>query len=232
MSEQKGIPTIKEKIAITGTMTLESGLHIGTSGDFSPIGAVDSIVVRDPVTRQPIVPGSSLKGKMRSLLAATESDTQWLPSTDNEPDSLRRLFGTGGKNIQRSRLQFFDLFMREESVVDLEHADTDLYLTEIKFENVINRITSVANPRQIERVPAGAKFEFRLTYIVEDDTEFMEDMQMLSKGLRLLQMDYIGQGGSRGNGRVSFSQITMEPKLGSQVNLDISLAIKELNKNV
>jgi len=221
MTMENKIPTIKEKIMITGQLTLESGLHIGTSGDFSPIGAVDSIVVRDPVTRRPIIPGSSIKGKMRSLLAAAETDLPWLPKVDDEGDHLQRLFGGGGKNIRRSRLQFFDLFMEEKSVRELERADTDLYLTEIKFENTIQRLTGVANPRQMERVPAGAVFGFKLTYMVEDPTEFLSDMENLAKGLRLIQLDYLGKGGSRGNGRVRFSEIDLETKLDSGLSLDL-----------
>ncbi|NCC77524.1 MAG: type III-A CRISPR-associated RAMP protein Csm3 [Clostridia bacterium] len=217
-------PTIKEKIMITGQLTLESGLHIGTSGDFSPIGAVDSIVVRDPVTRRPIIPGSSIKGKLRSLMAAAETDQPWLPNFEDEGDHLQRLFGSGGKNIRRSRLQFFDLFMEDSSVKNLERADTDLYLTEIKFENSIQRLTGVANPRQMERVPAGAVFNFKLTYMVEDPDEFLSDMKNLGKGLRLLQLDYLGKGGSRGNGRVRFSDIDLEAKLDSGMKLDLEQA--------
>jgi CRISPR-associated protein Csm3 len=215
------MPTIKEKILITGKLTLESGLHIGTSGDFSPIGAVDSIVVRDPVTRRPIIPGSSLKGKMRSLLAASETSQPWLPRIDDEGEELQRLFGSGGKTIRRSRLQFFDLFLDEKSVSELSRADTDLYLTEIKFENTINRLTAVANPRQLERVPAGAVFNFKLTYIVEEPAEFLADMTNLARGLQLIQLDYLGMGGSRGNGRVRFSGIDLQEKLNSKQNLDL-----------
>jgi len=218
---EKKMKSIKEKILITGKITLLSGLHIGTSGDFSPIGAVDSVVVRDPLTQQPIIPGSSLKGKMRSLLAATETTDAWMPKIDEEPETIQRLFGTGGKEIRRSRLQFFDLFMEKDSVAKMSLADTDLYLTEIKFENTINRISSVANPRQMERVPAGAEFEFRLVYILEEESEFAEDMEMLSKGILLLHMDYLGMGGSRGNGRIKFSNLDLETKLGKKISLDL-----------
>ena len=218
------IPTIKEKILITGKLTVTTGLHIGTSGDFSPIGAVDSIVVRDPVTQQPIIPGSSIKGKLRSLLAAVNSDTPWLPKIEEEIELLQRLFGSGGKSIRRSRLQFFDLFMTPDSVRALERADTDLYLTEVKFENAINRITSVANPRQLERVPAGSVFELKVTYIVEDIDDFQEDMAALAKGFLMLQLDYLGKGGSRGNGRVRFSDIELEAKLKLGTDLDLDKA--------
>lgn len=223
MSE-RSIRTIKEKVLITGKIKLLTGLHIGTSGDFSPIGAVDSVVVRDPITQQPIIPGSSLKGKMRSLLAATETKEAWMPKIEEEPKSIQRLFGTGGKEIQRSRLQFFDLFMEEESVKKLNSVDTDLYLTEIKFENVIHRITSVANPRQMERVPAGAVFAFKLVYVLDNEDEFLDDMEMIATGIRLLHMDYIGMGGSRGNGRVRFSDFDMSAKLGKDVSVDFNKA--------
>lgn len=57
------------KIKITGTIEIKTGMHIGGDDSFSAIGAIDSPVVRDPLTRLPIIPGSTLKGKMRSLLA-------------------------------------------------------------------------------------------------------------------------------------------------------------------
>ena len=82
--------------------------------------------------------------------------------------------------------------------------DLDTYIGEVKFENTINRITAVANPRQIERVPAGAEFAFSVTYNVEGMEEVAADMQLLADGLKLLQMDYLGGHGSRGYGRVSF----------------------------
>jgi len=214
--------SIKDKLTITGRIVLETGLHIGTSGDYSPIGAVDSIVVRDPVTRCPIIPGSSIKGKMRSLLAASEAITPWMPKVDEESDALQHLFGSGGKNIRRSRLQFRDLFMTEKSVALLEKADTDLYLTEVKFENYIDRITSVANPRQLERVPAGAEFAFVLTYVVEDPDQIDGDIELLAKGIRLLQSDYLGMGGSRGNGRVRFEDLDLRSELDYVQDLDRS----------
>lgn len=226
------IPTIKDIVLITGKLQVLTGLHIGTSGDFSPIGAVDSIVVRDPVTRRPIIPGSSLKGKMRSLLASTETDKPWLPKVDEESVNLQRLFGAGGKIIRRSRLQFFDLFLEESSVRELERADTDLYLTEIKFENFINRLTAVANPRQMERVPAGAVFGFKLTYTVEQESEFLQDMSTLAKGMKMLQLDYLGKGGSRGNGRVRFDSIDVESKLNYDLALDFDKAREVLNSAI
>ncbi|QSQ08594.1 CRISPR type III-associated RAMP protein Csm3 [Koleobacter methoxysyntrophicus] len=194
------------KFIITGTLRLETGLHIGSSQEFSGIGAVDSVIIRDPVTREPYIPGSSVKGKMRYLLARAYAGSGILGNIEDENECLKRLFGLSGNKIILSRLQFFDLFMTEESKEMLGRLNTDLYYSEIKFENTISRLTSIANPRQIERVPAGTEFEFKLTYNLEDSGELEEDMLNIGFGLRLLEDDYIGGSGTRGYGRIRFSE--------------------------
>ncbi len=206
------------KLILYGGLRLKTGLHIGASKDFSAIGAVDTVVVRDPLTRRPYIPGSSIKGKMRYLLARVYAREGQLAEIKREDYRLKRLFGaTGGgaeakgeDGIVLSRLQFQDIFMTDESASRLEKMDTDLYLTEIKFENTIHRITSVATPRQLERVPAGAEFAFRLVYNVENPDELAEDMRHLGYGFSLLEDDYIGGHGTRGYGRVQISDIGME----------------------
>lgn len=193
------------KLIINGEIKVLTGLHIGGSSDFSAIGSVDSVVVRDPVSKEPYIPGSSLKGKMRYLLARVFAKDGILSKVENEVPQLKRLFGSSAKDIYFSRLQFFDMFMTRESVEKINRMDTDLYLSEIKFENTINRVSAVANPRQIERVPAGAVFEFKLVYNVESLTEAEEDLNLTGYGLSLIEDDYIGGSGSRGYGRIKFS---------------------------
>jgi len=193
------------KFIVMGRLKLETGLHIGSSQEFSGIGAVDSIVIRDPITREPYIPGSSVKGKMRYLLARAYAGEGKLMEINEEDSRLKRLFGTSGKEIILSRLQFFDMFMTEKSRERLENLNTDLYYTEIKFENTINRLTSIANPRQIERVPAGAEFEFKITYNLEKTEDLEEDMYNIGFGIMLLEDDYLGGSGTRGYGRISFS---------------------------
>jgi CRISPR-associated protein Csm3 len=56
------------KISIKSTLLVETGLHIGGGGETLDIGGVDKPVIRDPLSNQPYLPGSSLKGKMRSIL--------------------------------------------------------------------------------------------------------------------------------------------------------------------
>lgn len=205
-----GIPTLYDKLVVEGKLTLLTGMHIGASNDFAPIGAVDSIVVRDPMTSKPIIPGSSIKGKMRTLLAKANSDGPFLNAIGSDSPEIKRLFGASEPVIS-SRLQFCDLFMTKETVDELVNK-TDLYLTEIKFENTINRTDAVANPRQLERVPAGSEFEFVLVYNLENLDEVEEDFENIATAIKLLHMDYIGGSGTRGYGKVKISDLTISPK--------------------
>ncbi len=193
------------KLIIQATLQVETGLHIGGSTDYAPIGAVDNIFVRDSVTKQPIIPGSSVKGKMRTLLAKVRNPNGIGEAPDNDEPVVLRLFGSSEKgHMLLSRLQFSDSFVKKESLQKFSAIDTDTYLGEVKFENTISRGTGVANPRQIERVPRGMQFDFRLTYNVEKEAELAEDMDVLVDGFRLLMLDYLGGHGSRGYGRISF----------------------------
>jgi len=204
------ILALYDKIEISGDIRLETGLHIGGSSEFSPIGALDNVVIRDPLTQEPIIPATSLKGKLRFLLARSESEIGFIPEIKNESLTLRRLFGCGGKEETiPARLQFIDGRFKKESIKEL-NGKTDLYLTEIKFENTISRTTCIANPRQVERVPAGAEFEFKIIYNVEvmDSQEIIRDFQLIGRGLKLLKEDYLGGSGSRGYGRIKFENIS------------------------
>lgn len=222
MADEKVFHTIKDKIIITADMTLITGMHIGASNDFSPIGAVDSVVVKDPLTGKPIVPGSSIKGKLRTIIAKLKSDNYFLPSSHNDDkDEVKELFGSSANGIKEARLQFYDLFLKNGE--ELEKKNLDLGYTEIKFENTINRINAEANPRQLERVPAGAIFEFKLIYnVIKDEKEHItDDFNLISSGLKALQLDYIGGSGTRGYGKVSFSNFKV--KKAELTNNDIDI---------
>ena len=192
------------KIMISGTIEVKTGLHIGGDDSFSAIGAVDSPVVRDPRTRQPIIPGSSLKGKMRSLLAREKGSTpaKGIKGFENDCYEIKRLFGTSAgdeEGIRASRLQFSDCF--------LINKDELPQVFENKFENTIDRLTAIANPRQIERVIRGAQFGFELIYNVENPEELEEDFENIKIAIELLENDYLGGGGTRGNGRIEFKDL-------------------------
>ncbi|MDT2760809.1 type III-A CRISPR-associated RAMP protein Csm3 [Enterococcus xiangfangensis] len=201
------------KIRITGEIEVLTGLHIGGGGETSMIGAIDSPVVRDPHTRMPVIPGSSIKGKMRSLLARNFGLQPMQKNHNDDAPEVLRLFGSSKKgNIQRSRLQISDAFYSQKSKDEFDLRD--LSYTETKFENTIDRLTAVANPRQIERVTRGAIFDLHIIYNVENDSEVSEDFKNIKKAFDLLENDYLGGGGTRGNGRVSFKITEIETVIG------------------
>ena len=217
------------KLKIKAVLEVKTGLHIGGSNDYAPIGAVDSVFVRDPLTKAPFIPGSSVKGKMRTLLAKVRDGAGIAKEPGDDEEVVLRLFGSAKKDhILLSRLQFVDSFISTAAKEQLSSIYKDNYMGEVKFETVINRGTSVATPRQIERVPRGMTFDFQLVYNIEDENELVEDMKVLADGFRLLQLDYLGGHGSRGYGRVGFSHFTVsriDAKSG-QVTEDKDLAEK------
>lgn len=205
------------KIQITGEIEVKTGMHIGGSAAFAAIGAVDSPIIKDVRTNLPIIPGSSLKGKMRTLLAKAYND-KVASKPDDDAECLLRLFGCAKKeHVKRSRVLISDMLMINADELRQQGLQS---LTEIKFENTINRATAVANPRQIERAIRGSSFGLDIVYEVENRDEVIEDMEILAEGFKLLQYDYIGGSGSRGYGKIAFK------------NLDAEVVVGELDEDI
>lgn len=197
------------KIQITGKIEIMTGMHIGTSDGFAAIGAVDSPVIRDAMTKLPMIPGSSLKGKMRTLLAKQYNDNTFTLHEDDK-ECLKYLFGgtiDGNKKVKTSRVIFSDMIMCNPK--DLPNNGT-----EVKFENRINRLTAVAMPRQIERVIRGAEFDLDIVYDVEPDVDVAADFKLLAEGFKLLEYDYLGGHGTRGYGKVRFRELRVDAVAG------------------
>ena len=113
-----------------------------------------------------------------------------LNTVDKDDEVIARLFGASGNSFAcPARLQFFDLFVTQETIDNFNAIETDTYVGEVKFENTISRTSGVANPRQIERVPAGAVFNFKLVYNVERVEEVAQDLQTLKEAFELLEND-------------------------------------------
>lgn len=213
---------LRAKVIVEGELEVLTGLHVGSAAAGMQIGSVDSPVVRDPITNRPYIPGSSLKGKLRSLLEAAEGlranrsggSGVMRHECDDREDALRcpvcRLFGSVGRNGGKNhpaRLAVGDLSLTEESFEELALVDTGLMYTEWKFENTLDRVTAAAMPRQIERVPKGSVFGFRFVYDDHENPDKVgEDMANLAKAMTLLEDDALGGHGSRGYGRVKFAQ--------------------------
>lgn len=201
------------KIQITGTIEVVTGMHIGGSDAFAAIGAIDSPVIIDPLSRKPIIPGSSLKGKIRVLLAKVYNPT--VVNHNDDSEKISRLFGSSANDDKpiTSRLIFSDMILDNYDELHSKGLDS---ITEVKFENTISRTTSVANPRQIERVIRGSKFELNIIYDVLEDyqDQALDDIKILVEGMKLLQYDYLGGGGTRGNGKIKFSNVTADTVIG------------------
>lgn len=254
------------KFRLTSTLLVETGLHIGGGGENLDIGGLDKPVIRDPLTRQPYLPGSSIKGKLRSILerlcnkpinrkgsrdtyryesddlvdGVTEIDKKIIKFVGARTCEVSRVFGSTGVNCwietqvaeqegllednspkkqidgkeytkikgrnAPARLIVRDSHLVDDSAEELKTIDTGLYMTEWKFENGLDRITAVANPRQVERVPRGAKFNFEIVYTVEDREQVEQDLKNLAIALAILEDDALGGHGSRGYGKVKFQK--------------------------
>lgn len=196
------------KWTIRGDIEVLTGMHIGGSSAFAAIGAVDSPVIKDVKSGYPMIPGSSLKGKIRTLLAR-QYNTR-VASPDEDDPRITRVFGNAKKH-KRSRLLVFDMVLANAGEL---HEKGLQSLTEVKFENSIDRATAVANPRQIERAVRGSVFELDMVYEMEEKAEFLDDIRLISEGMKLLQYDYLGGHGSRGYGKVRFSNLYADVVVG------------------
>ena len=203
------------KIQITGKIEVMTGMHIGTSDGFAAIGAVDSPVIRDAQTKTPMLPASTLKGKLRTLLAKQYNKEVFTFHKD-DAECIVNLFGSAakpGERAKNSRLIFSDMLMAN-------YKELPNRGTEVKFENTINRLTAMAMPRQIERVIRGAQFDLDIVYDVEPDADVIEDFKLLVEGFKLLQYDYLGGHGTRGYGKVRLENLCADAVAGD-VDYDV-----------
>jgi CRISPR-associated protein Csm3 len=223
------------KLILEGDLHCETGLHIGAGKGTLEIGGADNPVVKDAFGR-PYIPGSSLRGRLRALLEqssglAVPGELVYLSrrkgqevrihQSDRPDDDIGILFGRNPGRMERvqgdpldttvatpSRLTVYDCALDAESITLAMRDNLDDELTEVKSENAVDRITSQANPRTLERVPAGAKFRIRMVM----DILCEEDKPLFARvveGLRLLEDDALGGGGSRGNGRIRLSNMRL-----------------------
>lgn len=207
------------KYFIKGQIKAMTGLHIGGSKTALDIGGIDSNVIKN-AQGQPYIPGSSLKGKLRSMLVKGNGTEE----LKDDVKAIRELFGFPPKQKNSnneevepeiSRLIVRDSMLNDDIAEKMrnqedEFQELELDYTEGKWENTIDRKTGTAagaGPRQIERVPAGAIFDFELIYNVYDDGKKDEHLAEIKKAMRLLEDDYLGGSGSRGYGKIKFIEI-------------------------
>jgi CRISPR-associated protein Csm3 len=218
------------KLLFDGELICETGLHIGAGKGSLDLGGADNPVVKDAFGR-PYVPGSSLRGRIRSLLEQASGrvgpeDLVYLSrrrgqevrihQSDDPGDEICLLFGRNPGRMERvageplepsaatpARLTAYDAPLDLDSITPQMRENLDDELTEVKSENAIDRITAQSSARTLERVPAGARFRVRfvLDILCPEDRELVATFL---QGLRLLEDDALGGGGSRGSGRVRF----------------------------
>jgi len=224
------------KLILEGELHCDTGLHVGAGKGSLEIGGADNPVVKDAFGR-PYVPGSTLRGRIRSLLEQADGLTTpnelvfvsrrrgqevRIHQSDRPDDEICLLFGRNPNRVERvsggdlregagaspSRLTVYDAPLDLDSITPQMRENLDDELTEVKSENAVDRITSQASPRTLERVPAGARFHVRMVL----DVLCEEDKALLAKlvaGMRLLEDDTLGGGGSRGSGRVRFANLRL-----------------------
>lgn len=215
---------IKSIKNIKGTMELVTGTRVGGSSDIIEIGGNDSPIVRNPLTKEMYIPGSSLKGKMRMMMewiTGRIKENGEVHSCSDRDCPVCRVFGRGAKDSEKAmsgptRIIVKDAYLTDESrerLIELkEETGID---TEWKYENTINRLDSSANPRNSERVPAGISFNFSISYKVldlGDDGKIDEEnfKEIVLKGLKALLLEGIGGGVSRGNGQIKFTELEVD----------------------
>ncbi len=230
------VSEFKGKYIIQGLIACKTGLHIGGSKEGIEIGGEDNPVIKNPLTGMPYIPGSAFKGKIRSMLEwslgliAEHPDHQNSfaaydcreleyerghftdPTRWDKASILGRLCGAASNKdsvrIQAgpTRLTVRDAFLTETAQKDLQDSLGLGTFTEIKTENALDRVTSAANPRPIERVPAGAEFRFTLIVDIYDEAD-RDLLRDLFGALALVEDGTLGGGGSRGHGQIEFSNL-------------------------
>lgn len=236
------------KYIIKADLHCLTGLHIGGTDEGFEIGGIDNPVIKDLITGHPYIPGSSLKGKLRSLLEWTttrkdavkennetkeiertrvenmlrQKDGKWSAQTCNCGEcDVCIVFGTSADTKgqkEPTRLSVRDCFPKKVTIDIWEANLGERIFTEIKTENTIDRLTSEANPRSMERVPADSVFEVEMLFDLykEDDTQ---KLKKVFEGMMLLEDSALGGSGSRGSGKVVFENLRiMKRKMDYYIN--------------
>jgi len=117
-----------------------------------------------------------------------------------------------------TRLIVRDSHPTEETIERWDSNEDILHGTEIKGENNLNRLTSMATPRFVERVPAGSEFSFEMIFSVYDPKD-EQRLKLVFEAMSLLEDNYIGGYGSRGSGKITFRDITLKEKSAEDYNI-------------
>lgn len=231
---------LKEVVKISGKIRCITGLSIGGSSTALEIGGVAKEVIKNPVTNDPYIPGSSLKGKMRSELEKKYEAFQWI--NENKKKSDDKIYGTKwGKVLVldkknpcgcgRKECLICKIFgahknteadsgptriIVRDALLSNDWAEDSSVIIERKVENIINRDTNTADsPRTIERIAAGVSFDFEIILRILEGDNKNELLNKVKEGLKLVEESYLGGGGSRGSGQIKF-----EPPIDELIKIE------------
>ncbi len=215
------------RVFIRGNVKALSGLHIGGSSTGLEIGGLDKAVIRNPLDKRPYIPGSSLRGKMRSQtekmlgLKQNKSIGQVTIHTclnnqdynQNGGCPVCYIYGVPAEDYGGpTRLIVRDIPLTDDSAKNLDAANTELRYAELKTEVAIDRVTSAATPRTLERVPAGSEFgPAELVFGIYEDADF-DRLKFVISAMQYVEDDYLGGAGSRGSGKVSFTNLSVSAR--------------------
>ena len=218
----------KETKKISGKIVVKTGLQSGAGNEKVEIGGMDNPIIRNPLTNEPYIPGSSIKGKMRSLMEWNLDKIDkgnknprdlGKPCSCGNPDCrICRVFGSANSKSNEAKDRGPTRLIVRDAVLTKKWKDdfnSGKSIVEEKNENSLNRITAEATPRPIERVVPGVEFDFEISYRVIDTgdnglTDEKNFKEVVLESLKLLQNDYLGGGGSRGNGQIEFKDLVDE----------------------
>ena len=193
---------------------------------------MDNPIIKDPLpgSNAPYIPGSSLKGKMRSLIEVKEGKFGKFDKKEHQGPCdcgkchICAVFGTSAgrktddnkDNLGPTRLIVRDAYLSEykentgAKSWKEKFQEGDLPM-ETKYENTINRITGKANPRSLERVPGGVEFDFNFSFkTFKNDPD--EYFNTVLQAMKLLELDALGGSGSRGCGQIKFIDVLIDGK--------------------
>ncbi len=206
----------KKIIRLSGTIECVTGLAIKGMGIELGIGGADSEVIKNPLTNEPYIPGSSLKGKMRSQLEKVNGmkDRRGAVIQDKPCGCGLRtcktcvVFGAHfnpGALSAPTRIIVRDSIYTETFKKQMESLPVERVNLEVKAENIIKRDRGTAEaPRFIERVPAGAEFTLEILLQIFEGDDEAALVAYVKEGLELVKHSALGGSGSRGYGQVKF----------------------------
>ncbi|SMC29414.1 CRISPR-associated protein Csm3 [Clostridium acidisoli DSM 12555] len=235
------------RLIINADLVVKTGLHIGGGNSSVEIGGIDNSVIKNH-KGEPYIPGSSLKGKLRSLTELAHNKIGKNEKGENLPCNcgeciICKIYGASASEENKTqdrlptRIIVRDAFLKDSIAEDMrkkrgEFKELELAYTESKWENSIDRLTSKANPRLFERVPEGAIFELEVIYTIYNE-EDIGNFKYLIEGFKFVEDDYLGGNGTRGYGKVNLENIKFFVKTIDDYTIkqfgDVKASVNEIN---